>query len=158
MQSYANADVNGVETSYCSIELAVGGGTPIAKVKAINYKDTGSIPKLKGMNASPFGRTRGEADCEGDIELYRSAWQELLPKLTNNGAVGYMETTWPITVTYAELASPDRMTTDTLELVRFFGADAGNGESPDGLTIKVSLSIMGILWAGKYRALRRAAR
>jgi hypothetical protein len=147
--------VNGVETSYCSIELMVS-GLRIKKVKSINYKDTGDIPKIRGTSATPVGRTRGTSDAEGDIEIYRSEMDLLLPLLTLAGAVGYMESSHVIGVTFAELMQLPKTRTDMLEGVRFFGLDAANTEGGDAATVKFGLSIMNIQWHGLYQALRRS--
>jgi hypothetical protein len=146
-------DINGVRTSWASILLGVGGRT-IPGVKSLNYKDVGEIPKIKGTTAVTIGRTRGTVDAEGDIEIYQEEWYDALALLTAAGQMGYMEPVWPITVSYAEPIQLYKTHTDRLVGVRFFGAEQSHSEGAEALTVKLQLSIVSILWDGKYRALR----
>jgi hypothetical protein len=145
--------INGVEVSYSSIELAVSGHR-LRRVKSINYKDSGEIPKIRGTSATPIGRTRGTADCEGDIEIYRAELDLLLPILSGGGVFGYQEIAQTIGVVWAEALGPTRM--DTLLGVRFHSLDSSNSEGGDAATVKFGLSIMEILWNGPYTSLRRS--
>jgi hypothetical protein len=147
-------DVNGTATSYCSIRLLVGPGIPLVGVKSINYKDAGEISKVRGMSAVDIGRTRGKVSSEGDIEMLQEEWDELLPKITFAGVVGYMESTWPVSVAYAEPSAPQKTKVDALIGVRFHSAEKSNSEGTDALMVKVSMSIMQIRWNGFYAALR----
>jgi hypothetical protein len=151
MASYP--DINGARTSYASITFGVAERT-ILGIKALNYKDTGEIPKIRGTSGLPVGRTRGTADHEGDVEFYQEEWDELLPILTGGGVWGYMERSWPLRVCYSEISQPEKTVLDILVGVRFFGAEKSNSEGNDALTVKVNLSIMEILWNGRYAALR----
>ena len=148
-------DVNGVRTSYCSIELGID-GLKLVGVTAINYKETGEIPKIKGTSPKPVGRTRGMVDFEGDLEMLQEEWDELLVKLTRNGTIGYMEEAWPVSVTYAEPSQPSKTKTDRLIGVRFHSAEKSNSEGADALSVKLQMSIMDIVWNNKYVALRFA--
>lgn len=142
-------EVNGNEPAYCSIELDID-GTKLRGVKSINYKDAGEIPKIKGTAVKAIGRTRGNFDHEGDIEMYAKEWDDLLPKLTQNGAVGYSELAWNVAVTYSEPLERSRTKTDRLIGVRFHSAERSNQEGVDALTVKLTMSIMDIAWHGKY--------
>lgn len=141
-------DVNGVRVSYCSIELDID-GTKLKGVRSINYKETTEIPKIRGLSAKPIGRTRGNSDFEGDIELYREEWDELVAKLSQNGAVGFSETSWPVSITYAEPSDLSKTVTDRLIGVRFHSPEIANSESADATVVKVMLSIMDIAWNGR---------
>jgi hypothetical protein len=135
-------NVNGVEVSYCSIRLIIGGGVPIKGVTAINYKDVGDIPLVMGASATPLGWTRGENHSEGDIELLAAEWDELLPKLTIAGSFGYMEQAYPVSVTYAEASNPTKTRMDYLPRVRFFGAERSHAKGTDALTVKLQMKIL----------------
>lgn len=149
-------NVNGVETSYCSIRLLVGAGVPIKGVTAINYKDVGEIPDVMGASAVPLGWTRGNNRSEGDIELLQSEWDELLPKITAAGLTGYMETIWPVAVTYAEAIQPQKTKTDMLPFVRFHSGERSHAKGTDALTIKLQMKILPqIQWHGLYVAQRQ---
>ncbi len=148
-------DVNGVRTAYCSIEVGIAGFF-LKGVKSLNYKDNGEIPKIFGTSPIPIGRTRGQNDSEGDIEFYQEEWDEMLPLLTLAGSIGYMEGIWPISVTYAEPSQMAKTKTDQLVGVRFMSAERSNAEGTDALTVKLSLSIMRIVWHTKFVAMRFA--
>jgi hypothetical protein len=147
-------DVNGVRTSYCSIEFAVN-GRRIKGVRSINYRESHEIPKIRGTGSHPMGRTRGVVDFDGDLEIYQADWLELLHFLTLGGTVGFAELSNVITVTYAELASPQDTVVDTLRGVRIHSPDSSASEGAEAQVIKLSLSIMDILWGRLvYRGLR----
>ena len=145
-------DVNGVRTSYCSIEFEVDGHR-IVDVDEINYSAPGEIPKLRGTHHQAIGRPRGSVDHEGSIVLAQKAWKNLLPKLTRNGLVGFMRLPWTLKCTYAEEQSPSDTVTDRLVGTRFHSPDIANAQSAEAIKIRVSLSLMDIIWANKYRAL-----
>lgn len=145
-------DVNGVRTSYCSIEFEVD-GMPIVDVDEINYGAPGDIPKLRGTHHQAIGRPRGSVDHEGSIVLAQKAWKKLLPKITRFGLVGFMRLAWTIKVTYAEEQSPQDTVTDRLIGARFHSPDIANSQGNDPTKLRVSLSLMEIIWANKYRAL-----
>jgi hypothetical protein len=151
MASYP--DINGVRTSYCSIELGIGVYFPKG-IKEINYEDAGEIPEIKGLSAVTIGRPRGTNASKGDIVLYQEEWDELLPILTGNGLFGYMESVWPVTIAYAEAVQPQKTKTDRLVSVRFHSAKKGNSEGGDALTVSLQMSILRIAWHGRYTALR----
>lgn len=147
-------DVNGVRTSYCSIEFGLD-GIPAIGVDSINYRDTHEIGKIRGSSASPIGRTRGNGDAEGDITIYQAEWNSIfLPKLTRGGAFGYAELAWPVKIVYAELLSPDDTVTDRLEGVRLTAADIANAQGTDATKIKLTMNIMKIFWSKLYVGLR----
>lgn len=146
-------DINGVRTSFCSIEFGVE-AIRLTGVKALNYRTTHDIPKVRGTSSKALGRVRGEEECEGDIEIYQADWKKLLPVLTVAGAFGFAERSVPCRVVYAELLSPLDIQTDILMGVRIHSADNANSQGPDALTVKLGLSIMDIIYDGKYFGLR----
>lgn len=147
-------EINGREVSYASIELDVDGDIyPL--IKAINYKEAGEAPKVRGTGRKPQGRTIGYSDPSGDIEIYRKDWKRLLKKLTGDGAYGFMERSHTISVTYSEESDPENTTTDKLAGVVFMSPDSSNAESSDASTLKLELSIMEIEWDSKYVSLSR---
>lgn len=147
-------DVNGVRVSYCSIELLINGSVRLKAVKAINYKEINNIPKIKGTSTGPIGRPRGDADYEGDLEIYQAEWKALLPLLTRNGSFGFAELSHTLTCSYSERLSPADTVTDTMRGVRFHSPETAQSEGPDVSTVKVQLSIMEIIWANRYRSFR----
>lgn len=149
-------DVNGVKTSYCSIELVLR-GVRLKGVKSINYRESHEIGKIRGISSHPIGRTRGMVDFEGDIELYHSEWLMLLPILTNGGLVGFAEVSSPVSITYSELPVAPAYETvqDILEGVRLHSPESSAAEGVEAQVIKLSMSIMNILWGrGVHQGLR----
>lgn len=148
MQFPTYPDVNGHRTSYCSIELGVAGQLPIAGVKSINYREMPEVGKIRGTNVKPMGRTRGQVDFEGDIEFYQREWRNLMPVLSQLGLFGFSEVSYPVTVVYAEEASPLDIVIDELIGVRFMGPENAHAEGPDALVVKLTLNIMDLIHNG----------
>jgi hypothetical protein len=147
-------DVNGIRTSYASIELGVDGQI-IKGVTSINYRETHEIGKGRGTASRPQWRTRGELDFEGDIEILQADWLHyLLPKITRGNVFGFGELAWTVKVVYAEISSPTDIVTDRLDGVRFTAPEVNATPGVDAITVKLTLSIMDIIWANKYRSLR----
>lgn len=147
-------DVNRMRTSYCSIELGID-GVKIKGVNAINYRETHEVGKGRGTASKPQWRTRGEVDFEGDLEILQADWVQLmLPKLALGGLFGFAELGWPVTITYAEISAPTDFVTDRLVGVRFLAPDVSNSPGTDAIAIKVTMNIMDIIWANRYRGLR----
>lgn len=149
-------DVNGIRTSYCSIQLNLE-GLPLIGVDSVNYRNTHEVGKIRGTSAKPIGRTRGNLDFEGDIEFYQAEWASLiLPKLTFFGVREFSATSWTVTIAYSEVNAPrDQIVTDTLEGVRFLAPEQSNAQGTDATKVKVTMNIMDIIWANRYQALFR---
>lgn len=140
-------DVNGARVAFCSIEFGLA-GFRIPGIKSINYKESVEKPKLWGTSRKPIGRTAGKYDFEGDVEFYRAEYQDAITALSAVGILGFSDTSIPINVTYAELASPEQTSNDTLIGVILHSPEASGSEGADALTIKMTMSIMDILWHG----------
>lgn len=133
--------VNGVYHAFASVELKWN-GTIYVGVKSINYKQSLTPTKVKGAHAEPIGRTRGDLEADGDIELYK---QQAFQLLSDMGA-GYMEKVLGATVTYSENGL-DTITDELLQ-VRIQEVDQSNSQGVDALTTKFTLNIMKILYNG----------
>lgn len=147
-------DVNGIRTSYASIELAFNGGYKLKGIKSINFRQPHTVPKIWGTSAKPIGRTRGQEDSDGDIEFYQQEFDFMLPILSRAGVFGFSETGNLITVSYAELLSPEVTVTRALVGTRLISPDSSNSEGPEASTVKCSLSIMDIVWGEGFQAMR----
>lgn len=145
-------DINGHHVAYASIEFAVD-GVHLPGCRAINYKTTHEIPKIRGTSAKALGRVRGTEDNDGSIEILKRWEQILLDKISQGGSVGYAELAWNITLTYSEGASPQDMQTVQLIGVRFHSPEDSHTEGPDGLTTTYQMSIMEIIKNGKIQGL-----
>jgi hypothetical protein len=141
--------INGNRTSYCDIQFGVA-GLRLKGVNSLDYGDNHDIPKVKGMSSKRIGRTQGDEDPDGEMEILQAEWNVLLPIITVAGKFGYAQIAWPLTVTYATLLSPEDTVTDYLHGVRIHSARPSIGQSNDAIAYKLKLSIMEIRWAGLY--------
>lgn len=146
-------DVNGIRTSYCSIELVIQ-LIQLKGVKSINWRDPTTIPKIWGTSATPIGRTRGQNDPDGDIEFYQQEFDFMLPVLSRAGIFGFSETSNVIQVSYAELLSPEATVSRTLIGARVHSPESTNQEGTDATAIKCGLSLMGVVWGKGFQSLR----
>lgn len=133
--------VNGVYHAFASIELKLKGDIYVG-AKSINYKDSLTPVKVRGAHAEPIGRTRGDYDAEGDLEMYSQQGHQFLQALGQ----GYKETTWDATVTYSENGLDT--ITDTLIGCRIQEVDKSNSQGTDASTMKFTLSVMKVLHDG----------
>lgn len=143
--------VNGFKTSFCSIEMRINGGLQLPGIKAISYKEALSFGKVYGNSSSKQGRTRGQLDGTGSIEVYQDQWYALLDTVTLGGARGLSEGSDAITITYSEGMGIAMLATkcDVLPGVRFHSPDFSGSEGTDALTVKLEFDILGpIVWAG----------
>lgn len=141
--------VNGYRYSYVSIELGID-GTRIYGVKAINYKTAQKKGKVAGTSPLRLGRTRGKAEPEASIEIYKREFQSLVDKLMQGqpNTVGIHDIIIPsITVTYAETSG--EVVTDTLTSITLDEIDQANQDNTDATSVKLALDIMNVLWGGK---------
>jgi hypothetical protein len=139
--------VNGAHTSFCSIELKLGGSLPINAIKSILYSDPLTDTTVYGTSPKPAGSTRGQLKPAGTIEFYRKMFDAILEILTIGGKIGYAEKRWPVTVSYAELGAID-IKQDLLSNVKFHSPDFSSSEGTDALTVKMIISPLEILWHG----------
>jgi hypothetical protein len=147
-------EVNGSEVSYCSIELDLD-GTKMPGVTKIDYGEETEFGKVKGTSPKNVGRTRGNSDFTGEIEMTHRQWQEILPKLTRNGKVGFSESSWPVSVSYSEPSDASLTMTDKLIGVRFHSPKRAEAEGVDVSKVTVSMDIMDLAWNSRYVGIRR---
>lgn len=147
-------DVNGVRTSWASIEFGLD-GLPITGIESINYRDPLEKGAVYGSTSKKQGRTRGQLAPEGDMEILQADWLHiLLPRITQNGKYGFSELAFPVKCAYAERLSPADVVTDRIQGVVFHSPEVSNSRSVDAIKIKVTFDVMEIIWANKYRSLR----
>ncbi|SRR5258708_5953320 len=132
--------------AFSSIELKVTSGPAAGQIfvgfKSLNAKDSLVPTKVRGAAAEPIGRTRGDYDSEGDMELYVQQAFQLLQALGQ----GYKEQTFDISYSFAE-ANLDTITHQLLGC-RIQEVDSSNAVGTDASTLKFTLSIMKILFGG----------
>lgn len=136
--------VNGHRYSFVSIEFGANGAI-MRGVSSIDYGDELTPGKMRGTGPNVIGRTRGEYDGDGEVEMYRLEWENLKSTLGVAG-VGFGETAWPITVTYGETGQP--VVTDTLEGCRITKVRTGGQEGSDPTKVKLTIDLLRILHNG----------
>lgn len=133
--------VNGHRFSYASIAARFNDQDYIG-FKSINYKTTLKPGVIRGTSPYKLGRTRGNVEHTCSVEIYKEEWDNLKESLGD----GFMEKVWSITVAYAEDGSPTIQ--DDIQDVRITDVDDSHAEGTDGLTVKLELDPMNILYNG----------
>lgn len=134
-------DINGLRYDFSSIEIVVN-GTTVIEVKSINYSHKLEPGKVRGSRSAIQGRTRGQYDAEGAIELYKAAMDELRASLGE----GYMERSFDILCHHADTGQP--VTTDRLTGCRIKSEAQESSESGDALVTKCDLDIFRLTMGG----------
>lgn len=138
--------INGTRHEWSSIEIKLDGITYVG-VSSINYSDKLEPQKVRGTHPKPIGRTRGEYDAEGSIELYIAEAAVFRKALADKvGGNGYKEVAFDIVVQYGE--SEFDTITDTVVGARIKTDAGGGAKGPDPLATKWDLDVMNILWNG----------
>ena len=152
--------INGSRFSFSSVDFRIPTfpGQRITDIKSVDYTSTLEPGKVFGTSAQKVGRTRGQQECEGSVEMYREAWGLLLPALSALTAFtsglsplgappGIQEVAFDIIVSYAELPiSP--VQTDVLKGCRIKKIGSNAAEGTEALTVKLDLDIMQIGYTG----------
>lgn len=134
--------VNGNYHAFASVEVKASDGNIYIGVKGVNFKDSLKPTKVRGTNAEPIGRTRGDYDSEGDIEFYEQQGHQFLQALGN----GYKEKSFDVFVTFSETG----LDTIQHQLIgcRIEEVDSSNAQGTDASTLKFTLNIMKIKFDG----------
>lgn len=137
--------INGHRFDWSSVIITID-GIPYTGVKSITYRQTMTPGLVRGTRAQVTGRTRGQYECEGSLEMYKEDFQLMITALSQLGTRGYMEASFQTMVQYSSgvLAT----VTDTLAGCRLSSDEDSQSESPDGMVVSCDLSIMYILRNG----------
>lgn len=138
--------VNGHRYDWSSVILTIL-GIPYTGVRSITYRQTLEPGKVRGTRAQVTGRTRGTYDCEGSIEFYKEDFQSIIDALSLGGTRGYMEVSFPITVSYS--SGDLSVVTDVLSGCRISSDEDAPSEGSDPAVVSCDLDIMYILKNGK---------
>lgn len=110
----------------------------------IDYKNTGTIGKVRGTGPYVRGRTRGIVDSEGSFTMYLNSWDAFIQALLLKApGKGYMEIPFGISVSYGNDLSD--MRTDQIIGARIKGDDYSHKEGADALVVKADLDILQVL-------------
>ena len=132
----ATPNVNGREYSFASLALKLDGAEEIIAFKSIKYPIKVEEGMVKDARGRPIGRTRGTVGFDGGtVSVLHSEWRNKVASVR-----GWLFRTWTLVVTYSDFGMPPHA--DTLEGLRFTGADPGGEEGVDALYIELPFSIL----------------
>jgi hypothetical protein len=134
--------INGHRYSWASATIKAQ-GLELIHIKEISYSHSLEPGAVRGTGAQKLGRTRGEYDAEGSMTLQREQWDDLRNKLGD----GYLEKSFPISVSYAEDGLP--VVTDELAGVRIKSVENSPSQGTDALEVSLELDVMYIIENGK---------
>lgn len=148
------AMVSGYRHSYVSIQLRLN-SRYIIGAASIEYERTRTRAVVYGTSQSPLGKTRGQNGFKCVAELYVAETRALIQEL----GPGYGDIVFPVTVTYDE--DGFGTITDTIVGCTLDSLTAGGSKGTDGLTQKMDLGPIDILFNGisdaKRPLIKRAA-
>lgn len=139
--------LNGVRHSFTSIELRATTGENFGEVyfiKSCNYTRTRSRGMVRGNHPDPLGKTRGENEYTGDVELYLAEWQDFVTNVL--GAAGYGDVFFNLVITYNETGFDPIV--DEIRGCTWDTSDAQNAQGTDPTVRKVTLNPIKILFNG----------
>lgn len=136
--------INGQRHSWASAEFRVDGDIVLG-ITEINYKDKLDPGTVYGAGPRPIAFTLGQASFEGDVTILLEEFNTLVTKL----GPGWKAAQFDIVVSYDESGSGLSTIVDTLKGCRITDTEAGaSSGSTDGLTRKLPLKMLDILWNG----------
>jgi hypothetical protein len=140
--------INGRRYDHTSIRLNVNGFPILGQaIKSIGYRESKKPGIVRGFSSLPLGKTRGDYEGSGDIEIPKEEFGSFIDFITQGGAVGYLDATFEVALGYAELNAPT--TTDELNGCQITDIDESHASGNDGLTVRCSLYIQAIIRNGK---------
>ena len=135
---------NGYYHSWAQIEIVVNGRRYLG-VKSLNYTITAAKTKVRGTSQLPIGRTTGQVDVTGDLEIFLSAWDAITADLGDD----FGNAVFDIDVSYR--AKPeDYLITDELIACAISEIGSGGAAGNDAMTRKVKLDIMNVKHNGRW--------
>jgi hypothetical protein len=155
--------INGVQYDYSSLEVKVRGKPILGRAfTAVSYKESLKPGKVRAGHPQALGRTRGEYDAEGSLEVPKTHLHTFLKELCGEAAVqgmaagaiagsvsagnvtiGYLESSFLLTVSYGDIGQASQE--DTLVGCKITDIDENHKAGPDGLMVSLSLDIAYIL-------------
>lgn len=141
--------INGDYFAFADIELRAN-GLLFAGVKSINYKAALNRQFVRGTSSIPLGRTRGNYEASGDIELYLNAANFLITSLGPT----WMQVPIQISVSYGpNVGMIQPVITDLLNGVYLTSIEASQSQGEDALTRKFELSVQEIQYNSEFTGL-----
>lgn len=149
--------VNGIRFDFSSIQFRVNGKV-FPGIKSLSFNHAMEPGLVRGTAAQVIGRTRGQYNSEGSVELYREDADDFLTIIAPNSFVtggqngtGFMEVQFDVGVTYFEpiqgLTPAAQM--DIMKGCRIKKEDISNASGSDPSTIKYDFHIMYLIRNGR---------
>lgn len=137
--------INGIAYGYGEIVVHID-SFPFTAISAINYKTSVTRGTVRGTSPRKLAVTTGDMDSEADIEMAMDDYRALLRALGD----GYLKRIFHVSVSYSDDDGvndivPAHLYTDELFGVRLNGTEHSHSQGPDGLKVKIPLSVMQIL-------------
>lgn len=137
--------INGHRYDWSSVAITID-GIPYTGIRSITYRQTLTPGIVRGTRAQPTGRTRGQYEPEGSVEIYKEDYQQIIQALSLGGTRGYMEVTFPIVVQYS--SGLLGVLSDTLAGCRLASDEDSPAEGSDPMVVSCDLSVMYVLRNG----------
>ena len=141
--------INGRTYDWESIEITGPGGR-IVGAQNVSYKDNAKTENVYGLGRYPLGRSKGNYEATGSLEMLRKDGDALIGAL---GADYLGKADFTVTVSYANDGGD--VATDTLVKAVVTDQDLGMGQGDKAAIIKFSLSMEKILWNGKEPVVKK---
>lgn len=139
----AGLTVNDVPYDWGCTEIGMGSALTLEGAKGISYGSGFEVAKLRGTSRKPKTRTTGQYDADdGELTLLESTYRAMIAYLGK----GYMRKEFPMTVSYS--FEGEAIIVDQLKGCRIIKDAHDKQEGPDGLEVKVTLSIMEVWPSG----------
>lgn len=141
--------INGRTYDWESIEITGPGGR-IVGAQNVNYKDNAKSENVYGIGRYPLGRSRGNYEASGSLDMLRKDADALIGAL---GADYLGKADFTVSVSYANDGGD--VTTDTLVKAVVTEQDQGMDQGAKAAVMKFSLSMEKILWNGKEPVVKK---
>ena len=135
--------INGVKYDWSSIEITLGDAGIFIGISELSYSDSNDKGIVRGTGVEKLARTKGEYDAEGSLTMYKKDFSVFLAALTGDGATGYFDTPFDITVMYSAPGG-DGTTTDRLIGCELKSAEGGGSQGTDPSAESFDIDIMHI--------------
>jgi hypothetical protein len=136
--------INGFYHSWAQVEIVINGRRYLG-VKSLNYTFTSAKTKVRGTAQLPIGRTTGQADITGDIELYMAQFNDICSVLGDD----FTNAVFNIDIAY-RCQPEDNMVSDELIGVAMAEITSGGADGNDTNTRKLKLDIMNAKFNGLW--------
>ena len=144
--------INGIRYDFSSVEISIL-GKRFPGVKSLNYKQSLNPGMVRGTAAQVLGRTRGQYDAEGDMELYREDADDFLTLIqATQPAMGILEIAFDLNINFFE---PIAGAVPSAQNDRVIGArlkedSASQAQSADPLVVRYSFHALMLVRNGRF--------